>query len=967
MKAKLHVLVCLLGGLIAITGQTAHARIYLDYPVNEKLRFNYYLRLAGQVPGAQTENLDLHSVVLHRESLKTEQSAQRQKLITELTIQQVEASEGSLLSLIKATTVTGRLPIYEHDSDALRFQPEKNPLLQINDKVSLSQPTKHLMVIGSEKYCRVLWQPALFGKTYIQTCFGMPRFYDLFEYVHEGWLVQPNGEVHKLNMGFWNASPQPTPMPGAFILARKMNDEIHENLFERIALFLATQGSSVELMESNTSTRPAQELYALEETYPAPRFMPRDNNDFGQVGIFQTPTARMHEAGTLSVNFSKVDFYNRTSFSFQPIDWFEGTLRYTKVLNTNIAAGVTDEKFLDKGFDAKIRLIKESAYIPELALGLVDVGGTGLFSGEYLVSNKRYYDYDFSLGIGWGYFGTTADSNNPLSSILGNQYDVRNARDFGLGGEVELDQFFKGPASLFGGIQWHSPIDKLVLKAEYESNNYIGDFGGPYKQSSRWNFGLTYHFSDNISLSLSHQRGEVVGFKLSFSPNLANERTPNVLDPAPVRPVTDEKRQSMPDWKTTIAQVEEQSKWTVTEVHENGTEIRLTVSDTQAAYESEAIEKASVVLNNNLPDQYKWFSVDYSLNNSELTHVVVDRNTFENRINNLNTANYGISDTRAERFSNTPTVGNAPRPEQVTLSPNHLGAEIAGKILYSANKEPFNGNFSLAYQQVFGGLDGILFQFYLAYTARYGLTDSTYITGRLGYRLFDNYDKFDEESQSALPPVRTKQKDYLTTEEGTIRNFSLVHIGQIGSTAHHYSAYAGYLEEMFGGIGAEYLYRPFGSRIAFGLDINRVRQRAFDQRLSFQDYSVTTGHFTTYWDTGFQDLVGKVSFGQYLAGDFGATFDLSRQFNNGTVMGAFFTKTDVSAAEFGEGSFDKGIYLKVPWEMFMPATISGDVSVAYRPITRDGGAKLARPISLYEVTDLKSGKPIYERPGLPRN
>lgn len=956
---------CVFGCLLVSASFSTSARTYLDYPVNEKLRFNYYLRLAGQVPGAQTQDLDLRSVVLHRESLKSAQAVQQTKLITDLSLLKPKDQPSTLLSALQAAEVTGRLPVFEHDTDVLRYKPDTNPLLQIGDQVSLSQPSNQVLVLSSDQHCSVPYEPGQFGKAYVKACLGQPSLLDVFDHVDKGWLVQPNGEVHKLNMGFWNLSPQPTPMPGSFVIARKRGGDLDPELFERVALFLATQGSSIELAQRLGIAAPQNSnLYTLGELEPAPRFMPRDNNDFGQVGIFQTPTARMHEAGTLGVTFSKVDFYNRTSFSFQPLDWFEGTLRYTKVLNTNIAAGVTDEKFLDKGFDAKVRLIKESAFVPEISLGLVDVGGTGLFSGEYLVGSKRVNNFDFSVGLGWGYFGRSADYNNPLSSVLGDQYDIRNNRDVGVGGEIELDQFFKGPASLFGGVQWHTPVDGLVLKAEYEGNNYQTDFGGPYAQSSRFNFGLTYHFTDNVSLSISQQRGEVLGFKLSLTPNLANERTPNVLDPAPVEPKTGDRPANLPNWEATVAKIEEQSKWTVTNVEEAGTEIRLTVAGSQAAYESEAIEKASVVLNNELPEKYKWFNIDYSLSGVDQAEVVVDRTAFENRVNNLTQANYTISDTRAERYTNTPTLGNNPRPEQAALAPGRMVNAANSRNFYSAEKDRFNGDFSLAYQQVFGGLDGILFQFYLAYTAQLNLSESTYITGRLGYRLFDNYDKFDEESQSALPPVRTKQKDYLTTEEGTIRNLSLVHVGQLGNSPHHYAAYGGYLEEMFGGIGAEYLYRPYGSPIAFGLDLNRVRQRDFDQRFSFQDYSVTTGHFTTYWDTGFQDLIGKVSVGQYLAGDFGATFDLSRQFNNGTVMGAFFTKTDVSAEQFGEGSFDKGIYLKVPWEMFMPTTIAGNVNVLYRPLTRDGGAMLNRPISLYGLTQTKNSRFFNTRPSL---
>ena len=52
--------------------------------------------------------------------------------------------------------------------------------------------------------------------------------------------------------------------------------------------------------------------------------------------------------------------------------------------------------------------------------------------------------------------------------------------------------------------------------------------------------------------------------------------------------------------------------------------------------------------------------------------------------------------------------------------------------------------------------------------------------------------------------------------------------------------------------------------------------------------------------------------GRYLAGDDGITIDFSKRFKNGFKLGAFATFTDVSSEDFGEGSFDKGIYVAIP-------------------------------------------------------
>ena len=51
-----------------------------------------------------------------------------------------------------------------------------------------------------------------------------------------------------------------------------------------------------------------------------------------------------------------------------------------------------------------------------------------------------------------------------------------------------------------------------------------------------------------------------------------------------------------------------------------------------------------------------------------------------------------------------------------------------------------------------------------------------------------------------------------------------------------------------------------------------------------------------------------VHVGRYLAKDRGYTFEARRTFDSGFSLGAFFTRTNVSAEDFGEGSFDKDFF-----------------------------------------------------------
>ena len=94
--------------------------------------------------------------------------------------------------------------------------------------------------------------------------------------------------------------------------------------------------------------------------------------------------------------------------------------------------------------------------------------------------------------------------------------------------------------------------------------------------------------------------------------------------------------------------------------------------------------------------------------------------------------------------------------------------------------------------------------------------------------------------------------------------------------------------------------------------------------------------------------------GRYLAKDSGFTFDLSRRFRSGLTLGAFFSLTDISEEEFGEGSFDKGFYFWVPVELFSPRYRSRTFGWGLRPLTRDGAQAMVHGYPLWGVTDAVS-------------
>ena len=125
-----------------------------------------------------------------------------------------------------------------------------------------------------------------------------------------------------------------------------------------------------------------------------------------------------------------------------------------------------------------------------------------------------------------------------------------------------------------------------------------------------------------------------------------------------------------------------------------------------------------------------------------------------------------------------------------------------------------------------------------------------------------------------------------------------------------------------------------------GLEAYRVYNRAVDLRMNFLDYETTTGHINLNYHFDDLGLIANLSFGKYLAKDNGYTLDLSRITKSGFRAGIFFSRTNVSAEEFGEGSFDKGFYFQIPFNLFSKNYTQQSFDFKLRPLTRDGGAKL---------------------------
>ncbi len=846
-----------------------------------------------------------------------------------------------LRELVGGMPATGRVRVALADARWLQANPGRDPVLLPGHTVILPpRPSTVTVITDRGDPCPVTHAPLREAIAYLAAC--MPGKEGSIDWV---WIAQPDGRVQRFGVAIWNREKQDEPAPGSWMWAPSRGSGWPEEVSQSLIEFLATQGPAGDPGQALSPSRGIGSRQVPDA--PGIDYQSRNpevsSNDWGATGLMQTPSARMRKTGAFSFHFSRVAPYSQGNLFFQPFDWMETGFRYTNISNVSYGPAELsgDQSLKDKSIDAKFRLWRESAYLPEVAIGLRDLAGTGLFSGEYLVANKRTGNFDWSVGMGWGYVGARGNIRNPIGRLIPS-FDTRRATG-GEGGNLGLKNYFRGPASLFGGVQYQTPWERVILKLEYDGNDYKHEpQSNNQRQSSPFNVGLVYKLARAVDLTVGFERGNTLMLGVTLHTQLDGLETPKPNDPPRV-PVSPLRPQKEPDWAATSRDIATQADWRVRKIEQRGRELRLTLDDPEAVYLRERIDRAASVLHRDAPPSVDRFALTYRQRGVDVAESVVDRDAWVD-----------------ERIRPLP-----PSERRQSIVARELPADPAGnagKVLYESRAPAFEHGLGFDYQQTLGGPDGfVLFQISAVERAKWRLREDTWIQGNVRLSLLNNYDKFKYTAPSNLPRVRTFMREYLTTSPITMPNLQATHVGKLGAN-HFYSLYGGYLESMFGGVGAEWLYKPSSSRIAVGVDVNAVRQREFEQAFGFRDYKVATGHATVYWDTGWNDVQARIHVGRYLARDFGATLDVSRVFKNGVTIGAFATRTNVSAAQFGEGSFDKGIYLSIPFDALLTKSTNTVGNFVWKPLTRDGGAMLGRANPLYYLTTSRNERALWHEP-----
>ena len=656
-------------------------------------------------------------------------------------------------------------------------------------------------------------------------------------------------------------------------------------------------------------------------------------NLYGVPGLVDMPTAETTPDATISNTFATVGGDLRATLRFQITPRLSAAFRYVAIEGFR-PDDWTAPRYYDRSFDLRYQIVTEGPRRPAVLIGLQDFVGTALYGGEYVVATKSVAPgLRVTGGIGWGRFGgrdafgSTGD-RAAFSELLGE------------GGVPTHDRWFRGDVAAFGGLAW-SPSRRLTFKAEYSSDDYeeerrSGDFDG----ESPWNVGLDYRFDNGTQLSLYHAYGTELGAQVTLHFNPRTTGTPGGLEPASF-PVAVRPRDSARDlgW-TGDRRTATEARRTLVELMARDDLVleglsleprRATVRLRNPTYGAvpQAIGRTARAMTRALPPSVETFVIVPVERGMETSAVTLRRSDLER----LETAAAAEMRARAE-IADGWRRAPAPASDLYPRLAWSIGPYVQLGVFDPDN--PARADL---------GARGAL-----AYHLRPGLVLSGAVTKKLGGTL----DSVTRDGESGLPYVRTDRRLYAAQGDPAIEHLTLARFGRPARDLYA-RVTAGYLETMYAGLSGELLWKPVASRTALGAELNLVHPRAFAQGFGLRDRDTPggtiprlNGHLSLYHAFG-DGFHARIDAGRYLAGDWGMTVALDREFPNGWRVGAYATVTDAPFEDFGEGSFDKGIRLTVPLSAVSNRPSRAANTVTIKSLTRDGGARLNLRDRLYET------------------
>jgi hypothetical protein len=669
-------------------------------------------------------------------------------------------------------------------------------------------------------------------------------------------------------------------------------------------------------------------------------------NSTGFMGLNTVPSARMATAGHVRIGAGFDDPYLHGYFGMQvakPL--YIGVRQSAENANPFESADR-----LYPGVDMKLRLMKETRSRPEIAVGLQSAIGHKRMAGEFIAASKRWKNFDFTFGLGWGRFAGKGHFDNPLKGIS-SHFGRARPLDGALPNGPE-DWFTGRDMGLFGGVEYFTPMDGLSFKADIGADRYEAERAGisGYKTPAPWAVGVNYRtpvwHGISADAAVALHGFERIMARLNFNGNVKDWRDYDTR-PAYRKPLYPHRAAIAAPGGVDIDAMREgvQLYHTRTGTYETDTHMAIKVHLPLPSQ----IGRAGVHMANNGGKTVERLSIRPTYMGLRGPRIQLNRSDLERAA----AMNNGSSE---ELWQNT------------VFDASGAWSIFAGKLRRPSENERRYAAFSLL-------LDNTLS---LAEEDSGMLYRSSFIGGFKGPRLFgaldtgselrlnlaDNLGRIRAYRPAAALPIRSDEDKFAERRVSLERSWlALTHSFK---TDVHVSLMGGYLEEMYAGIGGEVLYRPFKSRFAVGVQAFQALKRDpyTSLNLGLSGDNVTTAHVNLWYDVPYIDTTAHIKIGQYLDQDLGITAGLEKTFNNGVRMEAFAGVTNHADYDLFGGTTHvyNGLRLTLPLSGFMSKVNDRRTYVAARfrfePVGRDSAQVLDKPIDLYDATTPFSYKHI---------
>jgi hypothetical protein len=638
---------------------------------------------------------------------------------------------------------------------------------------------------------------------------------------------------------------------------------------------------------------------------------------WGGTGLMEIPTARTMEKDHWRMGISQV-YPSRTFYGVvSPLSGLEIDARVTEILDSS--GYMEQDEFegygnrKDKSVDLKYQFLSEGKYTPAIALGIMDPSGTRLLASQYFAASKQIYPFDFTIGLGNGWFG-----KEPLLSS-------------GDGVDIEL---FKNPrkwwddARVFAGIQF-APSEKFALMVEYAPIKYDkmdlyetapGEnyFDGPVP--SKVNVGVRCKPLDWAEVDLSYERGQQFGVNVTLDFDIGRPLMP-IYD----RLYREEAAMRMSPLEERLAVALSQSGFSDIGVSQDGSSLWIEVRNDHWFFATRAVGVILSLVDDTAPDTVKTVSIT-------LTESLIPV--------------FGFTAVRSD-------IGLW-RQEKLTAE-DLIFLSRLDTVRTGTMERPLTNRKIVRY--------GILpsFQTFLNdpsgfFKARVGLqawaswipwTGTSFVAGIEGYPVND----ISTVNEPLSIPVRSDIALYKEQDVSLGRLMA----DQVVKFPHgvYGRLSGGILEIEYAGLDAEAAMPVMDGRFLLGVSGSAVKKRDPDNPLKLEQDSVKDLYTTAFGNVRLNlpecDVWLDVKAGRFLAGDKGARFTVSK-FIRGVTLSVWLgvTNTTVFTDDENRGYHDKGFMVTVPLRLFEGQDSRSSFFYSLSPWTRDVAQDIYHYNSLFE-------------------